>query len=67
VAAFPNAKYYLVQVTFAAIKDPKEREYFQRLGTNFGLPPADITNLIAIGPRLLEESPAFQQLVKDLQ
>jgi NTE family protein len=67
VARFPQAKYYLIQVTFAAIKDPKEREKFNRMGTNFGLPPAEITELLAIGPRLLDESPVFQQLVKDLK
>jgi len=67
VTDFPEAKYYFMEVTFSALGDPAVREQFNDMGTNFSLPPADVAKLIAIGGTILDQSPVFQQLVKDLQ
>jgi NTE family protein len=64
---FPQVKYYFIEVTFSAITDPAIRKQFNEMGTNFSLSPADVTKLIEIGPKLLDQSPKFQELVKDLQ
>jgi NTE family protein len=64
---FPSAEHYFVQVSFDAIADPKVRQVFNSMGTNFHLPVSDIDKLIGIAGTLLDESPVYQQLVKDLQ
>lgn len=67
ITDFPNAEYYDIQVTFGAIADAKERHEFNAMGTNFHLPATEVDRLIAIGATLLDQSAAFQKLVKDLQ
>lgn len=53
----------LVQVDFEALKDPKERDRFLNLPTTFALPRQDIDDLIAVGRKLLRESPDFKRLL----
>lgn len=56
----------VVEVNFEAIADPGTRQRFLDLPTTFRLPPADIDALLAMGKRLLDESPAFQRLLRSL-
>ena len=57
--------FYRIIVSFAALPD-NERQYFNALPTSFTLTNSQIDALLAVGPRLLHESPDFQRLVNDL-
>lgn len=67
ITDFPEVKPYFIEVTFSAIADPAVRAEFDRMGTSFHLPPADVQKLINIGSTLLDQSPDFQKLVNDLR
>ena len=55
---------YTVDVSFDAIPDAGERDYFLNLPTSFSLPPETIDRLRAMAGRLLRESPDYRQLVE---
>jgi len=57
---------YEVYVGFDQIKDKATRDKFLNMKTSFSLPADQVNDLIAIGPRLMEKSPAFTSLVKCL-
>lgn len=38
-----------------------------RIGTNYALTPEEVDRLIALGPKLLDESAVFRRLVDKLQ
>ena len=59
-------KLYAIDVRFDAIADPAERDYLKALPTSFALPPEDVDRLRASAGRLLRESPAYRELVRDL-
>lgn len=59
--------FYLVEVTFDAVKDPAERNFFRGIPTAFTLPEETVDQLRALGPRLMNESADFQRLLHDLQ
>lgn len=67
VTDFPQVDYYPIEVAFRFIEDPEKRHYFETIGTNFHLPEKEVDDLIGIGKKLLEDSPAFKELVRDLQ
>jgi len=48
-----------VNVAFAFLPDPKERNCFYSIVTNFNLPREEVTALINVGPRLLHLSGDF--------
>ena len=56
----------LVQVDFEALPSEQERRHFLNLPTTFALPRQDVDDLIAVGRRLLRDSPDFQRLVRAL-
>ncbi len=56
----------LVQVDFEALTNDQERQHFLNLPTTFALPRQDVDDLIAVGHRLLRESPDFQRLLRAL-
>lgn len=58
---------HLVEVAFEAIEDDEERRYFHNVPTSFNLDDGTVDRLIAVGRRLLRESPDFQVLVGALQ
>ena len=58
---------YLIDVAFSALEDPGERDFFNAIGTSFNLDDETVDRLIAVGRRLLRESPDFQQLVASLR
>lgn len=60
-------KFYLVEVTFDSIPDAAEREAFRGIPTSLSLPPDTVDRLRALGPRLMQASEAYQELVRDLR
>jgi NTE family protein len=58
---------YLVQVTFADLKDPEERRYFQGVKTRLQLPKDQVDKVREVAGRLLRQSPDFQRLLVDLK
>ena len=63
--ALPKLTLHTMDVSFDAIKDPKERERFMNMPTSFVLPPDDIDRLRDIGARLLRESSDYQDLLRE--
>jgi NTE family protein len=59
-------KIYFVRVDFHENKHPAERAFFDAVPTSLALPAATTDRLIKTGERLLRESPAYQDLLKDL-
>ncbi len=59
--------FYLVEVTFDAIKDPAKRNFFRGIPTSYALPAETVDQLRALGPSLIEESDGYQRLLHDLQ
>lgn len=59
--------FYLVEVTFDAIKDPDKRNFFRRIPTSYVLPSETVDQLRALGPRLIRESEDYQRLLHDLR
>jgi len=57
---------YPIQVAFDYIASSEERTWFKNLPTTFELPRETIDKLRAVGRRLLNEDPQFQNLLKAL-
>lgn len=57
---------YSIYVGFDQIRDTDQRTYFQTMSTSFYLPKKQINDLRSIGPRLLDQSAAFNQLIGGL-
>jgi NTE family protein len=62
-----DIKFYVVEVKFDALKDEAERRYFKRLPTSFKLSDEEVDKLREAANRLLDESPEFQRLLRDLR
>jgi NTE family protein len=60
-------KSYVSEVAFDSLKDPKERDYFNDVGTNFNLDDETVDRLIEVGGRLLRESPSFKAFLAEMQ
>lgn len=58
--------FYIIEISFESIDDPKEREWFLSLPTNFSLKPAVVDRLIEKGGALLKNSGEFQRLLEEL-
>ena len=61
----PNVRLYAIDVSFAALQGPAEREYPNNLPTSFVLPPEAIDRLRAAAGRIVLDSPDFKQLLHD--
>src|SRR5262245_8578414 len=61
----PNTDIYAVDVSFAALKDPAEREYLNQLPTSFVLPDEAVDRLRAAPKKIILESPDFNQLLRE--
>ena len=57
---------YPIQVAFEYIASAEERAWFKNLPTTFELPRETIDKLRAVGRRLLNQDPQFQNLMKAL-
>jgi NTE family protein len=65
-ASIPKLSMEVLDVSFDAIRDPKERDYFMNLSTSFVLEPAEVDKLREVAGRLLRQSPEYQQIVREL-
>jgi len=65
-ASVPKIDLRVLDVSFDAIPDPKERAYFMNLPTSFALPAEDIDRLREIAGQLLRQSSEYESLVQDL-
>ena len=64
-ASVPKISLEVLDVSFDAIPDPKERDYFLNLPTSFVLPPGDVDKLRAVAGRLLRQTPEYQTIVRE--
>ncbi|MCG3113730.1 MAG: patatin-like phospholipase family protein [Candidatus Manganitrophus sp. SB1] len=64
--ALKGMDFYIVEISFESIDDPKEREWFLSLPTNFSLKPSVVDRLIEKGGALLKNSEEFQRLIEEL-
>jgi len=60
-------KFYPIEISFEAIQNGAERDYFDSLPTTFNLPPGAVDRLRAVAGRLLRESKDYQALLHDLE
>jgi len=58
---------FAIDVSFEALTDTAERDYFMNLPTTLALPPEAIDQLRAVAGRLLRESPDYQKLLDNLR
>lgn len=58
---------FTIDISFEALADRAERDYFMNLPTTFALPPETIDRLRAVAGRLLRESPDYRQLLEDFR
>lgn len=61
----PNAKLYVINVSFAGVPDADEQDYLNGLPTSFVLPDEAVDRLRAAGGAALLNSPDFQRLLSD--
>ncbi len=59
-----DMKLGIVDISFDALPDAREREYFNSLPTSFSLTEAEVQKLIEIGGRLLANNPDFLEFMK---
>ncbi|WP_242684180.1 hypothetical protein [Paraburkholderia hospita] len=62
----PDATIYAIDVSFNRLTDKAERDYLNELPISFSLPAEAVDRLRAAGATIINESPEFQRLLKDL-
>ncbi len=65
-ASVPKVALEVLDVSFDAIPDPKERDYFLNLPTSFVLPAGDVDKLREVAGRLLRQAPEYEAIVRAL-
>ncbi len=60
----PDVDIHVIDVSFAVLKDPAERDYLNRLPTSFVLPDEAVDRLRAAARAAIVESPVIQELMK---
>jgi NTE family protein len=58
---------YVIELSFEAIPDPRVRQEFYGIGTNFDLPSYQVKALINMGCVLLKNDPTFRCMLEDLE
>ena len=61
----PKLTLHTMDVSFDAIRDPKERDRLMNMPTTFVLPAEDVDRLREAGGRLLRESADYQELLRE--
>ena len=62
----PEAEIYAIDVSFAALPDKAERDYLNQQPTSFVLPAEAVDRLRAAAGTIIQASPEFQRLLKDV-
>jgi NTE family protein len=65
-ARVPKVSLEVLDVSFDALQDPKERAYFMDLPTSFVLPAEAIDRLREVAGKLLRQSEEYQRIVREL-
>ena len=65
VTRVPNIEIYVIDVSFAALKEPTERAYLNDLPTSFALPAEAVDRLRAAASSVVLDSPEFQRFLMD--
>jgi len=65
-ARVPKVTLHVLDVSFDAISDPKERAHFMDFLTSFVLPSEDIDRLREIAGRLLRQSSEYDTIVGEI-
>ena len=65
-ASVPKFDLHVLDVSFEALSDPKERDYFMNLPTSFVLRPEEVDRLRGVVGQLLRQAPEFEALVREL-
>ena len=63
----PKAEIYTIDVSFTALKDKTEQEYLNEQPTSFVLPPEAVDRLRSAAGIIIQNSPEYQRLLKDLK
>jgi hypothetical protein len=58
---------YVIELSFEAIPDPKVRQDFYGISTNFHLPSDQVKALINIGCVLLKNDPEYRCMLEDIE
>jgi NTE family protein len=66
VTRVPNLEIYVINVSFAELKDATERAYLNEQPTSFVLPSEAVDRLRAAAGRIVLESTDFRRYLKDL-
>jgi NTE family protein len=61
----PEAEIFAIDVSFAALNDPAEREYLNLQPTSFVLTDEAVDRLRAAAGKIIADSPEFQRLLVD--
>ncbi len=62
--SIPKLTLDVIDVSFDAIQDPKERAYFMNLPTSFVLPPDDVDRLRNMAGQLLRQSDNYNAIIR---
>jgi NTE family protein len=65
-ASVPKIALEVLDVSFDAIPDPKERDYFLNLPTSFVLKPEEVDKLREVAGRLLRQAPEYGAIVREM-
>jgi NTE family protein len=65
-ASVPNVTLDVIDISFDAIRDPKERAYFMNLPTSFVLPPEAVDRLGEVAGQLMRQSVEYESVVREL-
>jgi len=63
-ASVPKTTMDVVDISFDAIRDPKQRAYFMNLPTSFVLPVEDIDRLREVARQLMRQSAEYESVVR---
>ncbi len=58
-----DIQFYVIYVGFDALRDDKEREYFNQIPTSFHLEPAQVDRLRAAARKILRQSKEFERFL----
>jgi NTE family protein len=62
----PHVKFYTIEVSFDALRNEAEKDYFENLPTAFNLPRGAAARLRAVAGKLLNQSETYRALLHDL-
>lgn len=65
-AMFPETEMLVFDISFDAIRDPEERQYFENLPTSFVLEEEQVDRLREVASELLRQSPDYQEVISQI-